>query len=207
MGVLMRWLRTVGLVALGVALWATASAAQIDQNGKTYDLTQPPTRITVVDFTASWCIPCWKSLPRLQALAAQTPEVEFLVVTVADEVDGRDQLVSRINLTLPVICDENHQLAERFAPQGIPATFVLDAEGSVIYHDLGYDQDLWSEFVRFLEQQIRSQAIPQTGFACRARFRRVQAGSANEAPVLVSPAVVSVPRSGSSALCASGHRA
>lgn len=151
MGVLMRWLRTVGLVAVGIALSASPSVAQTDQHGKTHDLTPPPARVTVVDFAASWCIPCWKSLPRLQALAAQMPDVEFLVVSVDDEVDGRDQLVSRINLTLPVIWDENHQLAERFAPQGMPATFVLDAEGSVIYQHLGYDQDLWNEFVRFLE--------------------------------------------------------
>ena len=148
----MRWLRTIGFAAIGVALLATPSVAQTDQNGKTYDLTPPFARITVVDFAASWCIPCWKSLLRLQALAAQMPEVEFLVVSVDDEVHGRDQLVSRINLTLPVIWDEDHQLAERFAPQGMPATFVLDAEGSVIYQHLGYDQDLWNEFVRFLEQ-------------------------------------------------------
>ena len=130
----------------------TPSAAQTDQNGKTYDLTPPSARIAVVDFAASGRTPCWKSLPRLQALAAQMPEVEFLVVSVDDEVHGRGQLVSRINLTLPVIWDEDHPLAERFAPQGMPATFVLDAEGSVIYQHLGYDQDLWNEFVQFLEQ-------------------------------------------------------
>jgi peroxiredoxin len=128
----------------------------IDQNGKTYDFTQPPARITVVDFAAAWCVPCWRSLQRLQELAARMPEVEFLVVSVDDKVDGRDQLVSRINLTLPVIWDENHSLAEQFALQGMPATFVLDAEGSVIYQHLGYDQDLWNEFVRFLEQQVNS---------------------------------------------------
>jgi hypothetical protein len=33
----------------------------------------------------------------------------------------------------------------------MPATFVLDADGSVIYQHLGCNEALWNEFVRFLE--------------------------------------------------------
>lgn len=126
------------------------AAGQTDQHGARHDVAHPE-RVTVVDFAASWCAPCWKSLPHLQALAAQHPEVRFLVVSVDDRVDGRDQLVDGLSLSVPVIWDVDHDIAERFEPQGMPATFVLDPAGAIIYQHLGYDQDTWAELVDFLQ--------------------------------------------------------
>ena len=148
----MRRSRSAVAAAVTCVLCATPAVAQIDQHGKTHDLTRSPTRVTVVDFAAAWCTPCWKSLPRLQALADSMPDIDFLVVSVDDQVAGRDQLVSRIGLTLPVIWDESHVIAEHFQPQAMPATFVLDAEGTIMYEHQGYGQEIWNEFVQFLDQ-------------------------------------------------------
>ena len=152
MGVMMRSLGTLGVAAVAWVVCVAPAVAQTDQSGRTYDLSQPPARITVVDFAAAWCQPCWKSLPHLQSLATRMPEVDVLVVSIDEKVDGRDQLVDRIGLTLPVIWDANHAIAEQFKPQAMPATFVLDTDGTVIYSHLGYDQETWDTFVRFLDR-------------------------------------------------------
>ncbi|MDP6579425.1 MAG: TlpA disulfide reductase family protein [Vicinamibacterales bacterium] len=140
----------VGVALVIVAAWSATAVAQTDQHGVSHDLAQPG-RVTVVDFAAAWCVPCWSSLPRLEALAARHPDVGFLVISVDDRVDGRDQLVSKLALTLPVIWDADHVIAERFEPQAMPATFVLDARGAIVYQHLGYDQDSWAAFVDFLD--------------------------------------------------------
>lgn len=147
---LMRKLGGVGLALVIVTVWSATLVAQTDQHGARHDLTNPG-RVTVVDFAAAWCVPCWKSLPHLEALAARHPDIGFLVVSVDDHVDGRDQLVNKLALTVPVIWDADHVIAERFDPQAMPATFVLDARGAVIYQHLGYDQDTWAAFVDFLD--------------------------------------------------------
>ncbi len=79
-----------------------------------------PGRVTVVDFAASWCVPCWKSLPHLEALAQSHPDIQFLVVSVDDREDGRDQLVGRLGLSLPVIWDGGHAIASAFGPKACP---------------------------------------------------------------------------------------
>lgn len=152
MGVVMRCVGTLGMAAVAFFVCVAPVMAQTDQTGRTYDLSRPPNRITVVDFAAAWCQPCWKSLPHLQALATRMPEVDVLVVSVDEKVQGRDQLVERIGLTLPVIWDADHAIAEQFQPQAMPATFVLDTEGTLVYSHLGYDRETWDTFVEFLDR-------------------------------------------------------
>jgi thiol-disulfide isomerase/thioredoxin len=151
MGVLIVATRMSIALFIGFGFLSVPASAQTDQFGAVHDLASP-SRVTVVDFAAAWCPPCWTSLPQLQDLARRFPDVQFLVVSVDAKVEGRDQLVRRIGLTLPVIWDANHAIAERFQPQGMPATFVLDAEGSVIFEYLGYNRKVWDAFVRFLEK-------------------------------------------------------
>ncbi len=86
------------------------------------------------------------------------PDVDVLVVSVDDKVDGRDQLVNRLGLSLPVIWDADHAIAEHFQPQAMPATFVLDAKGTIIFQCLGYDEETWGRFVHFLDRMQPSES-------------------------------------------------
>ena len=123
---------------------------ETDQAGKTYDLDSGPS-VTVVDFAASWCEPCWKTLPKLQTLADAMPNVRFIVVDVDEKVSGRDRLVDGLKLRVPVVWDEKQRLAQRFGPEGMPATFVLDAAGKVVYKHVGSESKEWNKLVAFLE--------------------------------------------------------
>ncbi len=144
-------IETSGRAVLMLVTMSAPSMAQTDQHGASHELDSPG-RVTVVDFAASWCVPCWKSLPHLEALAQSHPDIQFLVVSVDDREDGRDQLVGRLGLSLPVIWDGGHAIAERFRPQGMPATYVLGADGALLHEHLGYDRDTWGAFVAFLDE-------------------------------------------------------
>jgi thiol-disulfide isomerase/thioredoxin len=138
---------------LGVLLFAgvvaAADAPETDQFGKPQDLGQGP-GVTVVDFAASWCEPCWKTLPRLQEMAQEMPSIRFVVVDVDEKVEGRDELVKRLGLTMPVVWDAQQRLAEHFQPEGMPATFVLDGGGKVLYKHVGSDPKDWDRLAAFL---------------------------------------------------------
>ncbi len=136
---------------LTLAIQLTARAEGSDQFGRQHDLAGGDA-YTVVDFAASWCEPCYRALPELEALAAHMPEVRFLVVSVDDEAAGRDRLVEDLELRLPVIWDQGHDLIERFHPRGFPATYVLAPGGEVVHQHVGYSQKKWRRLVAFLEQ-------------------------------------------------------
>jgi thioredoxin 1 len=80
---------------------ATPTAREIEEHE--FDATVRPERLTVVDFSASWCGPCRRLEPILGELAAELPDVDFL------KVDA----------------DRSQQLAIRYGVQAVPTLLVL----------------------------------------------------------------------------------
>lgn len=122
-----------------------------DQHGKMYDLGDLSRGPLVVDFAASWCEPCYKALPKLEALAVEHPEVRFVVVSVDEKQAGRDRLVRDLDLTLPVLWDAGQKIVEEFSPEGFPATYVVD-QGKVIYQHSGSDAAGWRDLIDVLRE-------------------------------------------------------
>jgi len=133
-----------------VALPAAAAEA-VDQNGVAHAWKGASEKYTVIDFAAAWCRPCWGVLPKLETFARAHPEIRVLVVDVDDQVKGRDALVEKLHLTIPVIWDGTHEIAEHYRPEGMPATYVLDPAGKVVYSHVGSGPKEWAKMVEFLE--------------------------------------------------------
>jgi|GEM_PF-1268864 thiol-disulfide isomerase/thioredoxin len=149
--------RAALLLALALALCATRplAAAETDQHGVAHAWTGPSAGYTVLDFAASWCTPCWSVLPRLEKFAAEHPEIRVVAVSVDDKASGRDLLVSKLKLTIPVLWDERHRIAERYQPDGMPHTVVLDPAGKVVYRHTGSAAKEWDAMVAFLEKATK----------------------------------------------------
>jgi cytochrome c biogenesis protein CcmG, thiol:disulfide interchange protein DsbE len=144
------------VVALALVLSGTAALAdETDQHGRTHPWKGAGERYTVIDFAAAWCRPCWTVLPKLEAFAAEHPEIRVLVVSVDEKVEGRDALVTKLKLTIPVLWDRDHRIAEHYRPAGMPATYVLDRDGEVVYSHLGSSKKEWDAMVAFLEKAAK----------------------------------------------------
>ncbi len=145
--------RAALLLALLLAL--PVSAVETDQRGTAHAWEGPSAGYTVLDFAASWCTPCWGVLPRLERYAAEHPEVRVVAVSVDDEVSGRELLVSKLKLTIPVLWDEQHRIAEHYRPDGMPHTVVLDPSGKVVYRHTGSAAKEWDAMVAFLAKATK----------------------------------------------------
>ena len=96
----------------------------------------------VLDFWATWCKPCIKSLPKLQEIAAEYGKRGVGVYTV--NTDGpRNQpkvrpFLKRHRLELPVLLDHTRQVMKQFQLSVLPATLIFSTDGAVVYRHLGY---------------------------------------------------------------------
>lgn len=138
------------LALLALPLAAAVPGAETDQAGRAHEWKGASAGYTVVDFAASWCTPCWAVLPRLEKYAAEHPGIRVLAVSVDDKIAGRDLLVSKLKLTIPILWDEKHRIAEHYRPEGMPYTVVLDPSGNVVYRHTGSAMKEWDALVAFL---------------------------------------------------------
>jgi thiol-disulfide isomerase/thioredoxin len=136
------------------ALAADPASPARDQHGGVHAWEGSMEGLTVLDFAASWCSPCRTGLPRLQELAESHPDLRVLVVSVDDEVSGRDQLVADLDLRLPVLWDEGYAISQHYRPESMPTTLVLDASGEEVYRHAGSAKKDWQAFVAFVTERL-----------------------------------------------------
>ena len=110
-------------------------------------------KILVVNFWATWCIPCRAEQPALQAVHARYGDrVAFLGV---DERDDREEALDWIGdfgVTYPSLFDPSGSYADDFGFLGLPDTYVVDASGTIRFVILGATNE--TELVGLLEELL-----------------------------------------------------
>jgi cytochrome c biogenesis protein CcmG/thiol:disulfide interchange protein DsbE len=91
-------------------------------------------KAVVLNFWASWCIPCKEEAPFLEDVW-QKHRKRGLVVVGLDAKDFRAdarRFAERFGLTFPLLYDGPGDSTSRFGVTGFPETFVIDREGRVV---------------------------------------------------------------------------
>ena len=102
-----------------------------------------PGKVVVINVWGSWCGPCRKEAPDLQAASAETVAVaQFLGVTSKDRQPAAAQrFVRETKISYPSIFDPSGQSLLAFSAvlpaSAIPSTMVLDREGRLAVRVLG----------------------------------------------------------------------
>jgi thiol-disulfide isomerase/thioredoxin len=89
--------------------------------------------VTIVKFVAKYCAPCQHSLPALERLHHEHPELVVVAVAEDESEDDAIGIVSTHHLTFPVIHDSGHILGGRYRVTDLPVTFVVDRAGVVAW--------------------------------------------------------------------------
>ncbi|MEM0949918.1 MAG: TlpA disulfide reductase family protein [Pseudomonadota bacterium] len=105
----------------------------------------------VLNFWATWCAPCRKEMPALDALQQEFGGDAFEVVTLAtgrNKLAGITRFFEEESITaLPVLLDPKQAVAREMAVLGLPITVIIDPEGREIARLRG-DADWHSESAR-----------------------------------------------------------
>ncbi len=105
-----------------------------DLQGKAYSLAALKGKVVLVDFWASWCGPCRKSLPFLDQLQARYGAKGFQVVGVAldQEISSVQEFLERTPVHFPILSDTVGKSAEAYGVVAMPTSFLIDAEGRIV---------------------------------------------------------------------------
>jgi thiol-disulfide isomerase/thioredoxin len=102
-------------------------------------------KVVLLDFWATWCSPCMKSLPEVQALHEKFKGQGLVVIGVAEQkTEKLEEVLKTHRVTFPVVLDTG-TTAERFALEGWPSYVLVDRAGKVvrgISHDLPKEEEI-----------------------------------------------------------------
>ena len=99
-------------------------------------------KVVLLDVWASWCVPCQKELPMLDAIARRlrSKGVEVLAVSIDQE---RSNVVKFLDTqprwVLTVAHDPRGAIAETFQPEKMPTSYVIDRAGIIRYVNDGFE--------------------------------------------------------------------
>ena len=111
-----------------------------DTNGNRVRLEDFAGHPVLLNFWASWCIPCRSEFPVLRSVVAERPDVRVLGVVFNDSASAARTFLADQHATWPAVVDPKHQIADAYNVHdkpGIPVTVVVDGKGIVRARHLG----------------------------------------------------------------------
>jgi cytochrome c biogenesis protein CcmG/thiol:disulfide interchange protein DsbE len=93
----------------------------------------------VLNFWASWCVPCREESPDLQRQwrATRASGVVVLGLDMQDITDDARDFIREFRLTYPMVREGGNGTARRYGTTGIPETFFISPAGKVVGHVIG----------------------------------------------------------------------
>ncbi len=128
--------------------------------------------VLVLDFWATWCIPCWATLKETQALAdwaaaGHRPVVVWTIDSLEDLLD-LDARIGRLReflrsqkLTLPVLVDVENAAFGAYGSPGLPSLVVVAPDGTILRHHQGRFPDMQETLRREITEASAPASTPR----------------------------------------------
>lgn len=113
-------------------------------------------KVVLVDFFASWCIPCRKSFPEIEALHHDLASKGLVVVAVNvdEEHQNAELFLQKYPHTMTIALDPKGTAAEAFKVNAMPSTMILDRSGHIRYTHKGYTDKVIAKFRSQVEELL-----------------------------------------------------
>jgi cytochrome c biogenesis protein CcmG/thiol:disulfide interchange protein DsbE len=126
--------------------------------GKTLSLADLKGQVVALDFWASWCAPCKRSLPHLAGLPASYRGLQVVGVSVDDDRNDAAEFLRRNRIRIIALHDADKKVAERYDVSGMPSMLLIDRKGTVRFVHAGYTADDMEEIEAQIQALLREQS-------------------------------------------------
>jgi peroxiredoxin len=96
-------------------------------------------RVVIINFWATWCVPCRKEIPSLKHAwdIFEKESVQLLGIATKDSIDDVIHFQKKNNIQFPLPLDENGTVADNWRVAVVPTAFVIDPNGYIAMRIVG----------------------------------------------------------------------
>lgn len=112
----------------------------------------------LISFWGSWCPPCRKELPELDAMVAgwnanpaHSKKISFLALNTTEPPHVAKSYWEAQNFKVGILLTSDQAEQERWGVESFPTVFLLDLEGAVRFNTSGYRKGLGQEIAQMIE--------------------------------------------------------
>ena len=98
-------------------------------------------KVVMVNFWATWCVPCRQEMPHLEALYQKYNSLGFELLAVNVEknnAEGARKWLQETPVTFPVLFDPENQVTKLYKVQTMPSTVIIGRDGTMRFMHNGY---------------------------------------------------------------------
>jgi peroxiredoxin len=124
-------------------------------DGQQVSLASLKGKVVMVNFWATWCVPCRQEMPHLQALYDRYNSLGFELLAVNVEknnAEGARKWLEETPVTFPVLFDPNNEVTKLYKVQTMPSTVLVARDGTMRFIHHGYKPGYESEY----QTQVRA---------------------------------------------------
>jgi peroxiredoxin len=108
------------------------------QDGTTHTLAELRGRTVLLNFWATWCVPCTEEMPELQRIAESYGErVAVVGINKLETLDAIAPFAQRIGVGFPLVPNPAGDISDRYAAKNIPVTYFIKPDGTIAFVQLG----------------------------------------------------------------------
>lgn len=142
-------------------------------DGVAIDLRDYTGRFVLLNFWATWCLPCRKEMPAMSNLYDQLADMglEVVGIHVGPGLKNVKRFLEKVPVNFTILIDNDMNLAN-WGVRGLPTTFLINSNGKLIYQAIGERQWDSPEMVKFLTGLIADHgrvALEESPAAVRQR--------------------------------------
>jgi len=156
--------RIFGLIAGTLMMCAAASPNGPAPNftldsraGKPLSLGQYKGQVVMLNFWASWCVPCKQEMPLLESIQKKYGKMGFTLIGVNVEPDSKaaNAVLEKIPVSFPIVYDTQSKVSKLYDVSGMPSTVIIDRKGQVRMLHRGYKPGDENEYLNSIRALIR----------------------------------------------------
>lgn len=110
-------------------------------SGEAVSLERLRGKVVLVNFWATWCIPCRKEMPSMQRLWLQLDHTKFhiLAIDIGEDADAITHFLGAFDQTptFPIVLDKDSATLKTWPVKVLPTTFLIDPQGRMAYQVIG----------------------------------------------------------------------